>query len=591
MIAKKITTLQNGKYTINSVLSESKFEITYLATQSYQGSPVVIKTIHPSLSHYDSFLQWQEKFYQLAQLFSQCQHPHLVKILDIFLEGDRAFLVINYVPGLSLAELLKPSPKQNGLSETEAVYYIRQIAIALNIIHTQGIIHGNINPKNLIIRQQTESIILVDFGMGRSLLNKTLQTQASLLSDEYSPIEIYLPEVDCTPATDIYSLGAILYFLLTGYPPLPAHLRLTESSYLANHLRFPELRQMHPNLSDSIEYAIVKGLEIRPSMRSQSLDEWMNILPNNKVPMFNQTSTITNHSNNNNSNNNTNNTKKNNNNPHINLPKINQVRVNNLTISQPKPVNSSLTTVNNKQEIDNHINSGKNGGRKTIITPAIPQKKPVTTVKQSTNVALKEKVEIEIENQNIPQPKSPVKKTQTIAKPVEVVAKKTQTPVKKKKKVSGKKKVYKKKRSPVKILLITTAIAALIGSAFGLTLRLISPKVPGASPWHSKQSFPPRNNWPFNTNSDPIITPNKPEKKSKKQPKSINKNSPNKIQSTGKNINKNNNSAGKVLKKPTKNQKINIKNIKAKKQPPKTNNKKPLPENKLKNPVKKIPNN
>lgn len=583
MIAKKITTLQNGKYTINSVLSESKFEITYLATHSYQSSSLVIKTLHHNLSHYDEFPYWQQKFYQLAQKFSQCQHPHLVKILDVFFEGDRAFLVINYVPGISLAELLQPSPKQSGLSETAAVYYIRQIAVALNVIHTQGIIHGNIKPKNLIIREQTESIILVDFGIGRALLNKTLHTQASLLSDEYSPIEIYLPEVDCTPATDIYSLAAILYFLLTGYPPLPAHLRLTESSYLANHLRFPELRQMNPNLSDSVEEAIVKGLEIRPTMRSQSLNEWMNILPNNKVPTFNQTSTITNHSNSN--------SHSNSNNSQINLPKINQARVNTPTINQPKPANLSLINVNNKQEIENNINSRKNESKKTIITPVIPKKKPVTPGKQSTNVALKEKVEIEIENQDIPQPKSQVKKAKTLVKTVEVVAKKTETPAKKKKKVPQKKKVYKKKRSPVKILLITTAIAALIGSAFGLTLRLISPKNPGAGPWHSKQSFPPRNNWPFNTNSAPIITPSKPENKAKKQPKSINKNRPNKIQSTGKNINKNNNSSSQVLKNKTKDKKIKNQNVKAKKQPPKTNNKKPLPVNKIKKPVKKIPNN
>jgi eukaryotic-like serine/threonine-protein kinase len=470
MRATENITLNNGKYIINGILGENQFEITYLATQSMNGQPVVIKTLHPSLSKYEQFKIWQEQFAQKAQKFSQYLHPHLVKMIDGFIDTDRWYLVCNYVPGVSLVELIKSQYQNQGLTETSAIYYIRQIAGAIKLLHQYQIIHGNIKPENIILRKQTESVVITDFGISKSIVSKYLSNQASILENEYTPIELYFPEVPLTPATDIYSLAATLYFLITGHPPLPINLRLNDNNNIDKKINL-DTEEITSSLSAPVKIALTKGLEIRPKSRIQTLEEWLDILPDNRSALI---SKISNHQYDHEDH------QKKNNSPVKSHQRRNNPPVQSHQISLPKLAYQPV---------------------QSISLPKVEEKKPDEQIVDNNNYQKNmDNNEIE-ENPNYSANSYRQKKT--------------------KKFIKIRKMTEKKQRSPVKIILLTGAIAALVGSALGLVVRGLVPKQPGATPFHSKQSFPPRQDWPVFTsqrsnNSEEKNKPSNPQRKIRK---------------------------------------------------------------------------
>jgi serine/threonine-protein kinase len=112
--------------------------------------------------------------------------------------------------------------------------------------------------------------MLIDFGIARDFTAGTQQTHTNLLSPGYAPIEQYLHDGKCTPATDVYAIAATLYYLLSGVPPIAAPLR--------DRIPLPDLRQFQPNLSPGIEQAILRGLEIDPHKRPQTVENWLTML-------------------------------------------------------------------------------------------------------------------------------------------------------------------------------------------------------------------------------------------------------------------------------------------------------------------------
>jgi len=112
--------------------------------------------------------------------------------------------------------------------------------------------------------------MLIDFGIARDFTAGTKQTHTNLLSPGYAPIEQYLYDGKCTPATDVYAIAATLYYLLSGVPPVAAPLR--------DRIPLTELRQFQPNLSPQIEQAILQGLETDPANRPQTVENWLTML-------------------------------------------------------------------------------------------------------------------------------------------------------------------------------------------------------------------------------------------------------------------------------------------------------------------------
>lgn len=268
--------LQNGKYRISGVLGRGEFGVTYEGTHPLTNQMVVIKTLHPKFMASVDFPKIRQQFITFAQGLSQCHHPNIVRVLDLFEEQGLPYMVMNYIPGETLEETLKSSPR---LSVSQALNYISQISSALRKLHQQGLLHCNLQPRN--IRLQGNTLTLVDFGLTNGFIqhHPEFPIRNRVLSVGYAPLEHYLPHQQLTPATDIYSLSALLYYLLTGEPPLEAPLRVNEATQELLNATKPSLRRIQPTLSVVVERLIYWGLEIEPARRPQNVDQWIAFLP------------------------------------------------------------------------------------------------------------------------------------------------------------------------------------------------------------------------------------------------------------------------------------------------------------------------
>ncbi|MGD1713429.1 serine/threonine protein kinase [Dapis sp. BLCC M172] len=269
--------LQKGKYTIDRILGQGCFGITYRAIHHHFNQIVVLKTLNESLHKHQDFPKFQHQFITEAHLLAKSGHPNIVKVWDFFEEDDLFFIVMDYIPGQNLAELI-----QSGYNfhPNQAAHYIHQIASALSVVHKNGFLHRDIQPKNIIRRAGTNTVVLTDFGITCDLTPGIRQTHTNLFSVGYSPPEQCNPQQRLSPATDIYALTATLYYLLTGNAPTPAALRLSQA--VPQTLKFfaKELKYFQPNLTPGIENTILMGLEIDAEKRPQTVEGWLALLLN-----------------------------------------------------------------------------------------------------------------------------------------------------------------------------------------------------------------------------------------------------------------------------------------------------------------------
>lgn len=260
-------TLQGGKYTLERELGRGGFGVTFKATHNYVDQPVVIKTLNESVQNHPEFKQFQGQFQNEARRLALCVHPNIVRLTDFFLEGTMPYMVMDYIPGQTLQNIVFPD---RPLPEATAIYYIRQIGNALKVVHDKGLLHRDIKPNNIMLREGTHEVVLIDFGIAREFTPGVTQTHTSIVSLGYAPIEQYLDKVKRTPATDIYGLAATLYALLTARVPTPAVLRDRQP------LLTP--REVQPQLSAAVNEAVMRGMAIEACHRPASVDEWLSLL-------------------------------------------------------------------------------------------------------------------------------------------------------------------------------------------------------------------------------------------------------------------------------------------------------------------------
>ena len=230
------TFLQGGRYKIISTLGQGGFGITYLAEQTMLGREVAIKeffmkglsdrdenTSHVTLgtaASRDTVIRFREKFLREARNIARLNHPNIVRIFDVFEENGTAYYVMDYISGGSLSAKVK----QNGaLSEPLATRYILQVADALEYVHSRSMNHLDVKPANIVLNDENDAAILIDFGLAKQYDSAGEQTSTTPvgISDGYAPLEQYRPGgvASFSPQTDIYSLGATFFYLLTGQTP------------------------------------------------------------------------------------------------------------------------------------------------------------------------------------------------------------------------------------------------------------------------------------------------------------------------------------------------------------------------------------
>lgn len=265
--------LQGGKYTLDALLGQGGFGITFRATHHFLGQTVVIKTLNLLNQNHPQFSKMEEQFQDEARRLALCIHPNIVRVNDFFEEEDVPYLVMDYIPGQTLEQIIFPNQP---LPEATAIHYIQQIGMALEVVHQNGLLHRDIKPHNIILRQGTQEVILIDFGIAREFTEGKPQTHTSLISEGYAPIEQYVMQERRTPATDVYGLAATLYALVTAQVP--------QASILRDRRPMPAPRDLRPELSVALNQAIMRGMAVEARYRPNTVAQWLALLPDSDHP-------------------------------------------------------------------------------------------------------------------------------------------------------------------------------------------------------------------------------------------------------------------------------------------------------------------
>ncbi|NEQ87180.1 MAG: serine/threonine protein kinase, partial [Moorea sp. SIO2I5] len=269
--------LKDGDYTIQGELGTGGFGRTYKATRKLpdgQEEIVAIKIGNYELSDNERTNR-EEKFKDEAKRLKQFNHDHIVKFIEYFYEPkiNRPCLVMEYIEGETLQKLTKAG---NGIPEEQAIKYIRQVANALEAMHEVNLIHRDVNHRNIMVRHGTEEAILIDFGIAREFVPDRTIELTQQWSEYYAPPEQQLRRTRLGPQVDIYALSATFYFLLTGQQPVSSRDRENE---LKIYIKDPQKQDVSKFVINKIlRRAILKGMELNPRKRPQSISEWLNLL-------------------------------------------------------------------------------------------------------------------------------------------------------------------------------------------------------------------------------------------------------------------------------------------------------------------------
>lgn len=277
------TALNGGKYIIEKKIGEGGFGITYKAMQTGLNRAVCIKeyflagrcvrntyarTVQLQGVGEDVFEKYRQAFVKEAQTLASLRHPNIVEVIDIFDENNTSYMVMPFIEGRSLQSIVE----NNGpLPYPEAVNYIAQITNAVGYIHERHILHRDIKPENIMITADYKAI-LIDFGSAREFEQDKTQRHTSMLTHGYAPPEQYTANSRKGSYTDIYALGASLYFILTGQVPIEAAARSIEE--------LPEPKSLNSKIPDEANRTIMKAMQLKVTDRYQTVQEFMDDLKN-----------------------------------------------------------------------------------------------------------------------------------------------------------------------------------------------------------------------------------------------------------------------------------------------------------------------
>ncbi len=258
-----------GKYRLLESLGQGGMAQVYKAEQPTIERLVAIKVLHSHLAESDDFVA---RFKREARGLGQLQHPHIVQVIDFDIEDKIYYMVVDYIPGQTLQAYLD---EKKALPYGEALAIAAQLADALAYAHSKDTIHRDIKPSNVLFKDAANTqAVLTDFGISRLMNDATLTVTGAIVgTPAYMSPEAGLGQrVD--QRADIFSLGTILYEMVTGRTP---HTGDTPMSVILKQLNepLPSPRAMKPDMPEDLVQLIEKALAKDPADRFQTAAEFL----------------------------------------------------------------------------------------------------------------------------------------------------------------------------------------------------------------------------------------------------------------------------------------------------------------------------
>lgn len=265
--------LLGNRYRLEHTLGRGGMAIVYKAYDVTLERPVAIKILRKNYSENPEF---QIKFHQEAKAAANLTHPNIVTIHDFGYDQGNLFIVMEYVPGTDLKHLIR---QKNVFEIDEALNLATQACAGIGYAHRAGLIHCDIKPLNMLVTPDMR-LKVADFGIARALATIQPGEKSDLV---WGSPQYFSPEQAAgkapLPASDVYSLGVILYEMLTGSLPFKADDPIEYARMHREQLP-PSPSQLNPLIPTELEKIVLKILSKEPSARYRSADQLERILKN-----------------------------------------------------------------------------------------------------------------------------------------------------------------------------------------------------------------------------------------------------------------------------------------------------------------------
>jgi eukaryotic-like serine/threonine-protein kinase len=265
-----IGTLLSDRYRLESKLGSGGMSTVYLAVDETLGREVAIKVLHREISDQPDQL---ERFRREARAVARLSHPNLVGVIDAGEDGGHPYIVFEYVPGETLKRRID---EQGPLGLDEAAAYAIEIGRGLACAHASLLVHRDVKPQNVLIDADGRAKV-TDFGIARSLESSGLTATGRVLgtTDYVSPEQAMGKPVDAR--TDVYSLGVVLYEMLTGDVPFHAETQVGVAMKHVNEA-IPDVQRRRPEASAALAAAVERATAKDPDDRYRDMDEFLDDL-------------------------------------------------------------------------------------------------------------------------------------------------------------------------------------------------------------------------------------------------------------------------------------------------------------------------
>src|ERR1044072_4326728 len=265
-----IGTVLSGRYRLEAKLGSGGMSTVYLARDETLDRPVAVKVMHREMSEQEDQLQ---RFRQEARAVAKLSHPNVVAVIDAGEDGGHPYIVFEYVEGETLKQRIN---RIGALGAQEALAYAIEIARGPTVPHARNMVHRDIKPQNVLIDSEGRAK-LTDFGISRQLEQDGMTATGRVLGTTVyvAPEQAMGHPVD--QRSDVYSLGVVLYEMLTGQVPFAADSQVGVAMKHVNE-ELPDVQRRREDLSAAVALVVERGTAKEPGRRYQQVGEMIDDL-------------------------------------------------------------------------------------------------------------------------------------------------------------------------------------------------------------------------------------------------------------------------------------------------------------------------